>query len=126
MPRPRIARLFDSTARLWRPSPGLGPLRERVDQLLEVETFACAVNRPSARIGMSPPGLRNVGERMIYTETTVRLRPLDVIELTSGPEAGLRLEVDEVPTNVRDHHMEQRARIWVGELPTDSSGEGES
>lgn len=125
MPRPSILPLLDHTARLWRPLEGYGPLRERVDTLTETATFACAVNRPSARLGDVGPGLTNVGERFVYTETAVDLRPRDVLELTAGPDAGLRIEIDEEPTNVRGHHLEARARIWSGRLPSDEPG-GES
>lgn len=126
MPRPRIARLFDHTARQWRPVEVLGPLRERAEDPGIVATFECAVNRPTARLGDPGPGLTNVGERMLYAETSVDLWPRDLIELTAGPEAGLVIEVDEQPTNVRGHHLEARCRIFSGTLPESEIPGGES
>lgn len=122
MPRPSITSLLDHTAKLWRPTKGFGELREREDTLVEIGSFACAVNRPSARLGNTGPGLQNVGERIVYTEPTVDLRARDVLELTAGPETGKTIEIDEDPTNVRGHHLEARARITVVELPDATPG----
>lgn len=119
MPRPRIARLFDHTARLWRLAEVLGPLREREDVLQPVTSFRCAVDRPGARLGDPGPGLITVGERYVYVETSVDLRARDVLELTDGPDVGQLLEIDETPTNVRNHHKEATARIYNGQLPDD-------
>lgn len=126
MPRPPISGMLDHTARLWRPSKNFGELRERRDTLIPVVTFPCAVNRPSARLGNTGPGLQNVGERDVYTEPTVDLRARDVLELLTGPEAGKKVEIDEDPTNVRGHHLEARARITVVVLPSEEGGGGES
>lgn len=118
MPRPRVARMFDHTARIWRPTRSLGPLRERTDVLEQAGDFACAVTRPSARLGNPGPGLTTIGERMVYAETSVDLRPRDVLEILTGPEAGRTVEIDEQPTNVRGHHLEARTRLWSGTLPS--------
>lgn len=126
MPRPRIERLFDHVARQWRPTQVLGALREQVDTLAVVGSFPCAINRPSARLGDPGPGLTTIGERNVYTTTDVDLRPRDVLEITSGPETGRRIEIDEEPTNVRGHHKEARARIWAGELPDEEIPGGAS
>lgn len=123
MPRPSIARLFDHVASQYRPDDtALGSMRERLGTLAPVTSFRCAVNRPTARLGDTGPGLTNVGERMVYVEVSVDLRPRDVLELTEGPEAGLRIEVDEQPTNVRGHHKEARCRIFAGDVPDDGGG----
>lgn len=126
MTRPPIARLFDHTARHWRPVKALGTLREELTTWQDVGEFACAVNRPTARLGNPGPGLTTIGERILYTEVTVDLRPRDVIELTAGPETGRLLEVDEEPTNVRDHHLEARTRIFSGTIGADDAPGGES
>lgn len=121
MPRPRIARLFDHTATVWRPVPSLGTYRERVETLTDVGTLDCAVNRPTARLGEAGPGLVNSGERMVYLSADADIAGRDVLELLTGPEAGMLLEVDEAPTNVRGHHIEARARLWAGTLPDGGS-----
>lgn len=126
MPRPRIARLFDHTARHWRPVKSLGAIRIETTTFEDVGSFACAINRPSARLGDPGPGLTNVGERIVYAETSVDLRPRDVLEITAGPETGRRIEIDEEPTNVRGHHLEARARIFAGEIEPTTPDPGES
>lgn len=126
MPRPPIAGLFDHAARHWRPVESLDAMRETIDTPTVVGTFRCAVNRPTARLGDPGPGLTNVGERMLYVETSIDLRARDLIELTAGPEAGRILEVDEDPTNVRGHHIEARCRIFTGTLETDGDAGGDS
>jgi len=126
MPRPSISRLFDHVARQLRPGDDLGSMREQVGTLAEVGTFRCAVNRPSARLGDTGPGLTNVGERMIYAEVSIDLRPRDVLQLITGPEAGLAIEVDEQPTNVRGHHLEARCRIFAGDVEPADAGGGDS
>jgi len=124
--RPRIARLFDHTVTVWRPVRVLGPFRVREDVLTPIATFRVAVNRPTARLGDPGPGLTTTGERMVYAEPSRDLRPRDVLELTAGPESGLRVEIDETPTNVRGHHLEARARLWSGQLPTELPAAGGS
>lgn len=121
MPRPGIARLFDHTATVYRLAKVVGPLRERDDVLQPLTVIRCAVDRPGARLGNPGPGLTNIGERMVYVETSVDLQERDVLELTDGPDAGQVLEIDEAPTNVRGHHKEAGARIYAGALPEASS-----
>lgn len=116
-----IAHLLDHTANVWRPADTLGALRANVRGYgIVAYPVAVGVQRPSALLTDVGPGVAPSGSRVIYADTGMNVAARDVIELTAGPDAPGRWEVDEQPTSPRGHHIELRCRAFDGKLPGDA------
>jgi hypothetical protein len=113
-----LGSFLDHQATIYRATITKGRSGEEIRTLVAVATeVPISVRRPSARIGNRGPGLGAIGERVIYTESDVDLAERDVVQLTSGPDAGALVEIDSPPTRPRGHHLEATGRLWAGKLP---------
>lgn len=113
-----ILHLLDHGATLWRPQVALGDLKQAVTTYVEVGTLRVGVRRRRAPLADPGPGLTPTGSRVVYAMPEVDVRNRDVFQLTSGPESGERLEVDD-HNRPRGHHLEAECRLWAGRLPVD-------
>lgn len=118
MAAPRIDRLFDHTARVWRPTADannrLG-VEKRTYAI--VGSFGFAMNRASTGEVDQGPGMSPAGRRRFYMRPDVNVQARDVIEITAGSAIGERWEVDQPPERLRSHHTQVDAIAWSGILP---------
>lgn len=117
--------LFDHEVAIWRPTVTLGPLREEIRTYTAVLVAPglpnAVINRPAAPLADSGPGLTPTGTRRIYMRPTTEVRLRDLLEIVSGPDEGMIIEVDEPPTRPRGHHVQIDGRVWSGQLPGSAS-----
>lgn len=116
---PSIERLFDHTLRVWRPAPSQDSVgfEKRVYAIAHQELGA-VVNRSGGAQADIGPSMQTVGTRRLYMLPGVDIRPRDVLELLSGPDAPGTWEVDKPLTEPRGHHAQVDCILWNGRLPT--------
>jgi hypothetical protein len=111
-----VKHLLNHTADVYRRTETTGAMRSVTVSYAKVSSVRVAVNRPAALLGDAGPGLTPTGDRVMYSIPGWDIRPLDVIVLTSGPDAPGQWEVDGPPTRPRGHHLEIRCRAFVGSI----------
>jgi hypothetical protein len=116
-----FATFLNHTLTVWRPSVQLGALREEKRKYTALATVPAAVRRPSARLGDTGPGLSEIGERIVYLESTVDVAERDVLQFVTGPDAPELLEIDSPPTRLTssvttDTHLEVTCRFFAGPI----------
>lgn len=114
--------MLNATMTVWRPSStNTGPLRSEVrEYAVHLTGVPCITTGPNALSADAGPGLADLGDRNVYCEAPVDVRALDICEITSGPDAGLRLEVDGPPYRPWNDHTKCRTRFFHGILPSGS------
>jgi hypothetical protein len=113
-----VRHLLDHTGTVWRIQRSLGALNAEVRTYVQVGQVPLGVRRRRAPQGNPGPGLTPTGTRVLYFEAGVDVRARDVVQLTAGPDAPERLEVDDL-SSPRGHHIEAEGRLWAGVLPGD-------
>jgi hypothetical protein len=113
-----VRHLLDHTGTVWRIQRSLGALNAEVREYVAVGEYLVGVRRRRAPQGNPGPGLTPTGYRVLYFEAGVDVRARDVVQLTAGPDAPERLELDDL-SSPRGHHIEAEGRLWAGRLPGD-------
>lgn len=122
MARPLIDSLFDTTVRVWRPTPERSRLgvEERTYSVV-APSLGAKVNRSSAPEADAGPGFQPVGARRVYMRPDVDVQARDLLELLTGPDAPQFWEVNEPPTRPQGHHTQLDCIAWNGVTPTEES-----
>lgn len=122
MARPTIDRLFDHTVRVWRCTPERSSLGvEERTYFVHVAEAGAKVNRSTAPVADTGPGMQPTGSRRLYMRTDVDVQARDLVELVTGPDAGQFWEVDQPPTKPQGHHAQLDCIAWNGVTPTEES-----
>ncbi len=122
MPRPSIAGWFDSEIRIWRPTVTRDALQADKRDYSVSSEVECAINRSQSSNALQDGGNATVGTLRWYGLPSIDIRPRDVCEIISGPDAGTTWEVDATPVRPRGHHTQVDCFEWNGKLPALDSG----
>lgn len=119
---PEIDSLFDHDVKIWRPTRERSTLgvEERTYQV-HIAEARCKVNRSTAPSADTGPGMQPTGARRLYMRPDVDVKPRDLVELVTGPDAPQFWEVDQLPSLPRGHHMQLDCIAWNGVRPTEES-----
>ncbi len=124
MPRPSISGWFDSRIRIWRPTVTKDALQAEKRIYAVSSVVECAINRSLSTNALQDGGNATVGTIRWYGLASIDVKPRDLAEIVSGPDAGTTWEVDAVKVRPRAHHTQVDCFEWNGKLPevaTDSS-----
>ena len=117
--------LWNHTARLYRATALRDGFGDAVEAWLPVGSAPTGPNaRPDAawsgRLADQGAGEEQAAARRWYLDASVGdVQERDVLDVTAGPEAPVRLRVLSVArpaAGIRAHHLEVLAEIWEGEI----------
>ena len=117
MPRPSIARWFDSKIRIWRPTSETDALAIEHRTYEPVGEVGAVINRSTTITAEVQGGMNRNGSLRWYGRPNINIRPRDVCDIIEGPDAGNAWEVDAVPVHPRGHHTQVDCVEWHGTLP---------
>lgn len=112
-----VAALMDHTATSYRGTEATGTYGEVTSAWAAQEAaFPCTVQVDSERVNEVGPGEMTAGVYRLYAaDPTLDIAERDVIDILTGPEAGIKVKVVQVG-RPRSHHLEARCETWEGEL----------
>lgn len=115
----RIQALFDHQVRVHRPTESKGALRDITKTYTAVgaapTTPNAAIVPPKLRLTDYGPGEQAAGSLEAYMAAGADVQADDVLDVTSGPEAPVKLRVLSA-TRPRGHHTELQLEPWEGSL----------
>lgn len=115
---PTVAHLLDHTARVWRLTESLDPVYRATERSYDLvhPALACFVGRDNTNLAEPGPGIVQAGQRMIHCDVGNTFQERDIIEVYSGPNAPVVLEV-EAQHDPRGHHTQLRCILYQGKVP---------